>query len=81
MNLELTIEQEDQLKELRAESNCQKLDGCDLNNLSPVKKIGLEDLLECLNENAAGCPQALPYGSTFFCKCHARIYLHHKLGI
>ena len=80
MNLELTKEQQEKLKKLREEADCHRPGGCDLDNLSPIRKIGLEDLYECLDKDGVKCPQSLSYGSTFFCKCPARIYIFHKLG-
>lgn len=84
MNAELTKDQQEQLKKLQAEADCGKkpmLCNGDCRNLPKVKKIGNEGLFECHDKRAANCPKAVPYGSTFFCRCHARAYLYRKLGI
>jgi hypothetical protein len=77
----------DQLKKEIAEFinglECSKNLNCyrsGLENLCKARDIGLEQFLECLEENGHNCPFSIPFGKEgYFCKCTPRIYLAKKL--
>ena len=47
--------------------------------LCRAKDIGLENYLECLEENPDDCPFALSFGYSYMCDCPLRVYLEKKL--
>jgi hypothetical protein len=44
-----------------------------------ARDVGLEEYLECLEENASLCPFSVSYGSKYFCSCPLRVYICKKL--
>ena len=47
--------------------------------LCQAKDFGLEQFLECLEDNPLQCPFAVPFGFDLFCQCPLRVYLAKKL--
>lgn len=84
MSVQLTKEQAEKLKELRKKTNCSRqISLCidELDKLPPVKLIGINSLLECQKENAAGCLMAMHFGDSYFCKCPVRSFVYRELVI
>jgi hypothetical protein len=50
-------------------------------NLCKANDIGLDDYLECLEEENFKCPFVISFGSGYLCKCPMRIYLAKELKI
>ena len=48
-------------------------------NLCKAKDFGLDNYLECLEENPRACLFALPFGYGYFCQCPLRVFLSKKL--
>lgn len=44
-----------------------------------ARDFGLENYLECLEDNPRNCRFALPFGEGYFCQCPLRVYLAKKL--
>jgi hypothetical protein len=47
--------------------------------LCKARNIGLENYLDCLEENPPACLFALPFGSGYLCHCPLRVYLSREL--
>ncbi len=47
--------------------------------LCKARNIGLENYLDCLEENPSACLFALPFGSGYLCHCPLRVYLSREL--
>jgi hypothetical protein len=48
-------------------------------HLCRSKDFGVENYLECLEENPSACPFSLPFGYVHFCQCPLRVYLAKKV--
>jgi hypothetical protein len=70
------------INEIMAGMHCPKDFKCaatGLNQLCKARDVGLDNYLECLEENRQGCPFALSFGNGYFCQCPLRVYLAKKL--
>ncbi len=47
--------------------------------LCKVKEVGLEQYLECLEENPRDCELSFPFGDGYFCQCPLRVYISKEL--
>jgi hypothetical protein len=48
--------------------------------LSRVRDIGMDSMLECLEETPVACNFAISYGYGYFCKCLLRVFISKKLN-
>ena len=48
-------------------------------NLCKARDFGIDDFLECLEDNPSRCSFAFHFGNTYFCQCPLRVYLAKKL--
>ncbi|MDD5063202.1 MAG: hypothetical protein PHQ35_00380 [Phycisphaerae bacterium] len=48
-------------------------------NLCKARYFGLEEYIDCLEENAKKCEFSLPFGEGYLCKCTLRIYIAKNL--
>lgn len=78
------MKEEDQkrIEGLLAGMQCPKNFKCidsSLESLCKAKDFGLENYLECLENNPPACKFALRFGGGYFCQCPLRVYLNKKL--
>ena len=81
--MEIGVEPKKQIEEIISKTKCRKNFECyksGFANLTPVKKLGSEGLIECLGENPQMCEHSSSFGDGRFCKCPVRIYIAEKLG-
>jgi len=50
-----------------------------LENLCKARYIGIEAVLECLEENPEECKFSFLFGNVYFCMCPLRNYIFKKL--
>jgi len=70
------------IEEIIAGMQCPKNFKCAENgfeNLCRAKDFGVENYLDCLEENPAECPFALSFGNGYLCQCPLRVYIAKKL--
>ena len=70
------------IEEMTGNIECPKNFKCvesGFENLCKAKDFGLDDYLECLEEDPHKCKFALPFGNGYFCQCPLRVYLAKKL--
>ncbi len=48
-------------------------------HLCSSKDFGVENYLDCLEENPSACPFALSFGYSHLCQCPLRVFLAKKL--
>ncbi|MBN1796279.1 MAG: hypothetical protein JW804_06365 [Sedimentisphaerales bacterium] len=68
--------------ELFEQSDCTKKPNCidkNFKHLPDIRQISSTDLFEC--NQSQGCPYALSFGNSAFCKCPVRTYLKKNCGI
>lgn len=71
-----------QMEKIISGIKCQKDFECyksEFENLTKVRNLKAQDLIECLGENSQSCDFALPFGEGYFCKCPLRAYIAKKL--
>ena len=71
-----------QIKGIMADFKCPKDFICyksGFKKLCKAKDIGLEEFLECLEENPWECVFSLSFGYSHLCRCPLRIYIAKKL--
>jgi hypothetical protein len=71
-----------EIEELIGQIQCQKGFECyksGLDVLCKAKDIGLELVLECLEEGPAWCKFSFSYGDSYFCECPLRVFILKKL--
>ena len=82
--IELTEVQQKHIEELLLDSLCSRECECyqsGFKDLCKAKDIGMEDFLECAEEDANMRPSSFSFGYRFFCKCPIRIYISREFGI
>jgi hypothetical protein len=70
------------IEEIMAGMQCRKNFKCAENGferLCNARDFGLENYLDCLEENPSACSFALSFGNGFLCQCPLRVYLSRKL--
>ncbi len=70
------------IEELIGQMQCPKGFKCaesGFEDLCKAKDFGLDNYLECLEDNPSVCSFALPFGNTHFCQCPLRVFLAKKL--
>ena len=70
------------IEEMTGNIKCPKNFKCvesGFENLCKAKDFGLDDYLECLEEDPQKCKFALSFGNGYFCQCPLRVYLAKKL--
>ena len=82
---ELRLEQnlEKELREAMGDIECPKGFKCcteGLEKLCKAQDVGLEEFLECLEENPLECTFSVHYGAVFYCRCPLRVYIVKKFG-
>jgi hypothetical protein len=80
----INIEQKKIIKRKIERSKCTKAIKCidtDFMDVAPVRSVAACELLECYTDRARTCRFALPFGSTYFCRCPVRAYLFRELNI
>jgi hypothetical protein len=73
---------EKKLKELIGDLVCPKDFKCcteGLENLCKARDVGLETVVECLEEDPYVCPFSMSLGGMYYCKCPVRVYITKKL--
>ncbi len=50
-----------------------------LQNLCRARDMGIEAVLECLEENPEDCKFSFRFGGAYFCECPLRVYILKKL--
>jgi hypothetical protein len=72
-----------ELHEIINQTECKRNFRCrDLsdNELCKARDIGVESLLECLEDHPGDCTFSLPFGEAFLCQCPVRLYLAKRFG-
>jgi hypothetical protein len=75
-------EQDKRMEELIAGMHCPKGFKCidsSSDDLCRARDVGLENYLECLENNPYTCKFTLRFGDEYFCHCPLRVYLNKKL--
>ena len=70
------------IEEIMEGMNCPKAFRCadaGFEGLCQARDFGLENYLECHDDEPRNCSFALPYAHEFFCQCPLRVYLAKKL--
>jgi hypothetical protein len=70
------------IEEIIGEIKCPKDFRCaqsGFENLCKARDFGLDDYLECLEDNPIYCQFSLSFGDGYFCQCPLRVYLSKKL--
>jgi len=70
------------IKEIIGGMKCPKDFKCyksGLKNLCKARYMGIEAILECLEENPEECPFSFLFWETYFCECPLRVYIFKKL--
>ena len=65
------------IKEIIGDLNCPKNFKCakhGFKHLCKGKDAGLDNFLECLDEDASNCAFSVSYGKSCYCKCPLRVY-------
>ncbi len=67
-----------EIEEIIGQMKCPK--GCvcyksGFRDMCKAREFGIEDYLECLEDNPYECKFSIPYGTLYFCKCPLRYYL------
>jgi hypothetical protein len=47
--------------------------------LGKARDFGMEEYIDCLEENPEECEFSLPFGEGYLCKCAVRIYIAKNL--
>jgi spore coat polysaccharide biosynthesis protein SpsF (cytidylyltransferase family) len=72
-----------EIESIRDKIECQKDFRCiksDMNLLCEAKDMGVESMLECLDENPDDCKFSFAfYGYSHFCECPVRVYICKNL--
>jgi hypothetical protein len=80
--MELTAEQEREIKAIMAQMRCAKNFECSKSEfevLCKAKDFGVEHYIECLEAEPHRCNFALYFGSRDLCTCPLRIYVLKNL--
>ena len=73
---------EKKVKEIIVDITCSKDVKCykqGFKSLCKAQDIGLNTLLECLEEPPNDCQFSLSYGGMFLCECPLRVYISKNL--
>lgn len=72
-----------EIKRIRDKIECRKKFRCITADMSPLceaRDVGIESMLECLDENPDECQFSFAfYGYAYLCQCPIRIYLAKEL--
>ncbi len=77
-------EQEKELKKVIGSLSCPKDFKCykqGFKTLCKAKDVGLESLLECLEEHSYECPLSVSFGGLYYCSCPLRVYIAKNLKV
>jgi hypothetical protein len=82
--MELTPEQEREVKAIMAEMDCPRSFRCyesKFEDLVPVEVFAGDNVVECRKAERSYCPMSFMFGArTAFCKCPLRRYVALHLG-
>ena len=70
------------VEEIVGGMKCPKAFSCaesGFERLCKARDLGLDDYLDCLDENSNRCSFAMPFGHGHFCCCPLRVYIAKKL--
>jgi hypothetical protein len=73
---------EKEIKEIVGDLECPKDFRCYRSGFEIVceaRGIGLETLLECLEENPLECKFSMSFGYSYLCQCPLRFFIYEKL--
>jgi len=78
------MEQDDkkQIEQIISQMECPKDFKCHksgFESLCKAKDIGIEGVVECLEENPKKCKFSVAFGYSYFCRCPLRVYIAKKL--
>jgi hypothetical protein len=71
-----------QIEKIRAGMECPKGFSCcksGFGSMCKAKDFGLEEYVDCLSDEPAGCRFAIPFGAGHLCKCRLRVYIAKNL--
>lgn len=80
--MELTEEQRTEIEKIASEVNCRKNFQCYKSESAKVCKardIGLEQYVECLEDDPQNCEYSLSFGVGYFCRCPLQLYIVKRL--
>ena len=68
---------------IEAMPGVRSLQGCkaykrELGFTCKAKYVGLDSYVECKETYSFTCPFSVSYGHSYYCKCHARVYMAKK---
>jgi hypothetical protein len=82
MPMELTQEQKAKIEKIASGINCRKDFACykpGSENVCRTRDIGLEQYLDCLDEEPQDCGFSLSFGTGYFCTCPLQLYIAKNL--
>jgi hypothetical protein len=77
-----TQEQRQEIEKIASGLNCSKDFRCyksGSEKLCKARDFGMEEYIDCLEENPEKCEFSLPFGEGYLCKCALRIYIAKNL--
>ena len=80
--MKLTQEQRQEIETIASGLNCSKDFRCyksGFEKLCKARDFGMEEYIDCLEENPEKCEFSLPFGEGYLCKCALRIYIAKNL--
>ena len=80
--MEIAQGHRDKIEGIIAEMDCPIDVKCyrgELDNLTKVRMLANDAVIECLEKNRRLCKFELPFGETFFCICRLRQYIAKNL--
>jgi hypothetical protein len=83
MPMEVTEEQRGEMEKIASGINCPKEFACckpGSENVCKTRDIGLEQYLECLDEDPQSCDFSLSFGTGYFCTCPVQLYIAKNLN-
>jgi hypothetical protein len=73
----------DRIKEIKAGMKCPKNFNCiesGLEDLCHAKDFGIENYIDCLDENPSECSFVISFGDGYLCRCPLRVFIAKKMG-
>jgi hypothetical protein len=80
--MEVTEEQRGEIEKIASSINCPKDLACckpGSENVCKTRDIGLEQYLECLDDDPQSCEFSLSFGTGYFCMCPLQLYIAKNL--
>ena len=80
--MEMTQEHRQEIETIASGLNCSKDFVCyksGLEKLCKARDFGIEEYIDCLEENPEKCEFSLSFGNGYFCTCPLQLYIAKNL--